>query len=284
MTQGDSLRDLQTWMQSALIHPQATSSAEVAARLTASNRLTASERLGIYQRSYIARLRSCLAEQFPASRHALGAGLFDQFARLYLATIPSTSHTLYDLGAGFPGFLQDTRPDADAPEERQETWVNFMIDLARYERTLFVLFDAPGHEGKPWPTRDTPDAALVLQPCFALGAYRFPVACYYHSVTDAARPGLPPMSDSYVALARFDYLTASFPITRAHHRFLQLLTETHSIDTALAQMAQTLNRAETALRASWRDEIRDRWIANHFFVDRAVVAPPDATVRPQNSR
>ncbi|GAB5447397.1 HvfC/BufC family peptide modification chaperone [Gymnodinialimonas sp.] len=261
-----SLRDMQAWMQDALVNPRGVQVEDVAARLVPSNRLSAAQRLGIYQRSYITRLCACLAEQFPASRHALGPALFDQFARVYLAEEPSDSYTLYELGRRFPAFLEASRPDAEAPEP----WVDFMLDLARYERTLFVLFDAPGHEGKAWPTPDTPDADLVLQPCFALGAYRFPVAQYYHSVTDQAEPSLPPMIDSYVALARYDYVTSSFPISRLHYGLLSALQETGDVDAALALLAAREGAPEDQVRAAWATQIRTRWIGNRFFAVRGA--------------
>ncbi|MBY4895286.1 DNA-binding domain-containing protein [Rhodobacteraceae bacterium N5(2021)] len=259
-----SLRDMQVWMQNALIDPQGVRTAEVAQHLVPSNRLSAGARLGIYQRSYITRLCACLAEQFPASRHALGAALFDQFARVYLAEAPSDSYTLYELGRRFPAFLEASRPDADAPE----AWVDFMLDLARYERALFVLFDAPGHEGKHWPTVDTPDADLVLQPCFVIGAYRFPVAQYYHSVTDQAEPSLPPMVDSFVAIARYDYVTSSFPISRLHYGLLSAMQEVGRVGAALALLAQREGVPEDQVHAAWAGQIRARWIENRFFVSK----------------
>ncbi|MDJ0631136.1 MAG: DNA-binding domain-containing protein [Rhodobacter sp.] len=257
-------------MQSALIAPHQVRPQDVAERLKPSNRLSAAERLGIYQSSYIARLCACLAEQFPASRHALGPQLFDQFARLYLSEVPSDSYTLHELGRRFPSYLQETRPDGDASEAEQEAWVNFMIDLATYERSLFVLFDAPGHEGKPWPTPETPDAALVLQPCFTLGAFRFPVAQYYHDVTAESDPYIPPIEPSYVAIARHDYLTASFPISHMHHAFLAEVQSTQSIDMALRAVANRLNAPLSEVRKVWTDDLRERWINNHFFVARNI--------------
>lgn len=268
MTDRTSLRDMQEWMQNALIHPQRVQKHEVASRLTPSNRLSAAERLAIYQRSYISRLCVCLAEQFPASRKALGAELFDKFARVYLARDPSDSYTLYELGRRFPAFLEETRPDAGNGDSHQEIWVNFMIDLASYERSLFELFDAPGHEGKGWPIVDTPDDALVLQPCFSLGAYRFPVATYYHNAVDQSEPDLPPLAESYVAITRYDYLTSSIPITRPHFKFLQLMQHTQSVDASLGQLAKILGIPKETVQTSWTTQIRNRWIANHFFVDR----------------
>ena len=272
MTPLASLQEMQAWMQKALIHPQAVLPQEVADRLKPSNRLSAPQRLAIYQRSYISRLCLCLAEQFPASRKALGAELFDNFARVYLAKDPSDSYTLYELGRRFPAFLEQTRPDAESQESEQENWVNFMIDLATYERALFVLFDAPGHEGKLWPTSDTPDDALVLQPCFALGAYRFPVANYYHAALDHAESQLPPPAESYVAIIRYDYLTSSIPITRPHYEFLQALQNTQSIAASLEQLAKTLGVSKADVQETWKTHIRERWIGKRFFVDRETLS------------
>ncbi len=263
-----SLQNTQEWMQNALTHPRSALKEDVDTRLKSSSRLSATERLAIYQRSYISRLRLCLAEQFPASRNALGADLFDQFARVYLASEPSDSYTLHELGRRFPAFLQATRPDRDTPEDRQEAWANFMVDLASYERTLFILFDAPGHEGKAWPTAATPDSALVLQPCFHIGAYRFPVANYYHSVSDQSKPRLPPRKESYVAITRYDYITSSYPLTKVHYLFLQALQRTGNVAAALDHVANTLDMSTEKVATAWTQQIRRQWIANHFFVER----------------
>ena len=267
-TSPTSLHDMQQWMQTALIHPQAVKHEEAAARLKPSNRLSANQRLAIYQRSYITRLCACLAEQFPASRTALGEDLFDNFARVYLARDPSDSYTLYELGRRFPSFLEETRPDTETTDSEQEHWVNFMIDLAHYERKLFVLFDAPGHEGKDWPTPNTADEDLILQPCFTLGSYRFNVASYYHNATYQTETQLPPLSQSYVAITRYDYLTSTIPITYAHYEFLKSMQETHNIDRSLERLATLLNMPIDNIRESWTKEIRNRWINNHFFVNR----------------
>jgi len=272
MTDMTSLRDMQEWMQNALIHPQMVQRQEIAARLSPSNRLSAAQRLAIYQRSYISRLCVCLAEQFPASRKALGAELFDKFACVFLAQSPSDSYTLYELGRRFPAFLEETRPDAGNGDSYQEPWVNFMIDLATYERALFVIFDAPGHEGKCWPASDTPDESLVLQPCFGLGAYRFPVASYYHNVTDQPESELPPPAESYVVITRYDYLTSTIPITRPHYEFLQSMQQTQSVDASLEQVASKLGISKKSVHESWKTQIRDRWIASHFFVDRNTLS------------
>jgi hypothetical protein len=146
-----------------------------------------------------------------------------------------------------------------------------MIDLATYERTLFVLFDAPGHEGNSWPTSDTPDENLVLQPCFELGAYRFPVAGYYHNAVDQTEAELPPFAESYVAICRYNYLTSTVPITRPHFEFLQSMQQTQNIDVSLKRLADQLEVSEEKIRQSWKFNLRERWIENRFFVDRTTL-------------
>lgn len=268
------LSELQAWMQGALQVPRAATEETVAARVEPSSRLSAAERLGIYQRSYILRLLKCLAEQFPALGHALGEELFRDFARNYLRDRPPESYTLYDLGRRFPDYLEETRPDREAPEGERETWIDFMVDLARFERLVFVMFDAPGHEGGPLATIEAPDASLRLQPCFALGEYRFSVAAYYHEVRQERAPVLPPAERSRVAVVRKDYLTHTYPLSPVHFLFLRTLEEGLGVDEALARVAERSGLSLDQVQRSWSatDGIRRRWIAAGFFI--AEDSPP----------
>jgi hypothetical protein len=141
------LADVQAWMLAALLRPEGVDREALDRHLVAGPRLDAAMRLSVYQRSYVSRLVQCLSEQFPALCHALGEALFADFARAYLRDEPSESHTLYDLGRRFPGWLEASRPDRDRPAGEREDWIDFMVDLARYERELFRLFDAPVSPG-----------------------------------------------------------------------------------------------------------------------------------------
>jgi hypothetical protein len=255
-------------MLEALVHPEGVDRGQLDRHLVAGPRLDAAARLSIYQRSYVSRLLQCLSEQFPALCHALGEALFADFARAYLRDEPPESHTLYDLGRRFPGWLEASRPDRDRPAGEREDWIDFMVDLAHYERELFRLFDAPGHEGAPWPSADVPDEALVLQPCFALGAYRYPVAWYYHEVRAGRQPAFPPARPSYVAIARRDYVTSTFPVSSVHHRFLAALARTGSVAEALSEVAAAANRPLGEVAASWEREVRRAWLEAGFFVTR----------------
>jgi len=59
-----SLDQLQSWMQQQLLFPKDDGKIEEVVHST--SKLSAQRHLEIYQRSYIPRLRDCMARQFPA--------------------------------------------------------------------------------------------------------------------------------------------------------------------------------------------------------------------------
>lgn len=258
----------QNWMLDALIKPSEVKANDIEQRFTSSPNLSAAQCLGIYQRGYILRLTKCLAEQFPALCHALGKPLFDQFALKYLQECPSDSYTLYELGRRFPDFLQQDRPDKDLPPEARESWIDFMIDLASYEQLHFKLFDAPGHEGNPWPERDIKDDKLKVQPCFELASYRYPVAWYYHTIKENPDAAFPPLQTTYVALLRKDYHVTTFPINRVHYQFLKQLRSCGDVSESITFVSKVNQTPVDLVQNSWRNEVRNRWIEAGFFVEK----------------
>ena len=263
-----ALDALQRWMLDALIAPERVARDSIDAAVLPGARINAAACLAIYQRSYLQRLRLCLGEQFPATRHALGRPLFDDFADEYLRACPSDSYTLYALGRRFSDWLQQSRPDRDRPEDEREDWIDFMVDLAQYEHALFRLFDAPGHEDRPWPANDADDAALVLQPCLTLAIYRYPVAWYYHEVRAGRSPAFPTQAPSQVAILRRAYRTTTYPVTPLHFRFLQAVQRHRDIARSLADIAAFTGRPQAEVARSWREDVRGPWIEAGFFVAR----------------
>lgn len=253
-------------MQSSLIHPKSATNQQINDTFNPGPQLTAQQTLGIYQRGYILRLTKCLEEQFPALKTALGENLFLQFAKRYLQFYPSESYTLYDLGNRFADFLEQDRPDRN--NAQKETWIDFMVDLARYENLHFSLFDAPGNEGKPWPDVAAKDEDLILQPCFALAQYRFPVGWYYHACKDDTNVALPPMQRSWVALLRTNFVVTTFPISQFHYDFLTRLKDTQSVPLALKQVSAAANIDIQLVTQSWQHEVKKQWIKAGFFILR----------------
>ena len=262
------LPSVQRWMHEALVFPGRVDEAERDGLLLASPRLTAADGIAIYQRGYFLRIASCMREQFPALCHALGRPLFDDFVADYIRDKPPESHTLYDLGRRFPAWLGGNRPDRDLPPEERETWIDFMIDLARFERQVFAMFDSPGHEGRPFADPAAPDESLSLQPCFDLGAFGFPVPAYYHSVRLGESPPLPPARESFAALVRTGYVTRTVPLTEPQYLLLKTMVEGGDVADGLAAVARHLAQTVAEVSESWRSSgERQRWIDWGFFVE-----------------
>ena len=232
----EPLATLQKWMHTALLHPEATRETDLASRLVPNSRLSASETLAIYQRSYALRIASCMREQFPALRHALGTELFNDFVAEYIREAPPESYTLYDLGRRFAGYLEANRPDRDA--ETREGWIDFIVDLARFERAVFATFDCPGAEEMTLATPDTPDSALVAQPSLSVGEYRYPVARYYHHVREKTDPSPPDPLPAYIAIARKDYQTTTVSLSRPQYLLLKAACSGLSMGVALFKGCQ----------------------------------------------
>jgi hypothetical protein len=264
-----ALAEAQRQMHAALAFPD-TEPASARALFADGGRLDAAAGLAVYQRGYFLRIAACMREQFPALRHALGQTLFDDFVADYICDCPPVRHTLYDLGRRFADWMKATRPDGDAAEP----WVDFMIDLAGFEYSVFTMFDAEGAEipegmGVPsLATLDTPDARLRLQPAFALGSYGFPVAEYYHAVRRGEAPSPPEPAPSRIALVRTDYVTRTVPLSATHHAFLSAMQAGVGVHAALAEVSTRFGLDPEEASRSWRGEggSRARWIEWGFFV------------------
>jgi len=255
-------------MHDALVFPGRADGEARDALLKESPRLTAAAGLAVYQRGYFLRIAACMRGQFPALCHALGAPLFDDFVADYIREKPPESHTLYDLGRRFPIWLLENRPDRALPAKERETWIDFMVDLARFERQVFAMFDAPGHEGRPFALAETPDDRLALQPCFGLGAYDFPVPAYYHAVRLNQPSPLPPARRSFAALVRTDYVTRTIPLGEPQYLFLEAMAAGGGIDGGLESAARHLGSTSDCVRQSWhRSGDRRRWIDWGFFIE-----------------
>jgi hypothetical protein len=263
-----TLQSVQHWLHDALVFPGRVDGDKRDSLLAASPKLTAAEGLAIYQRGYFLRIANCMRDQFPALCNALGATLFNDFVADYIRDKPPESHTLYDLGRRFPLWLGENRPDRELPAEQRESWIDFMIDLASFERRLFAMFDAPGHEGKPFAGAETPDDRLRLQPCFALGAYGFPVAAYYHAVRRSEAAILPAAERSFAALVRTDYVTRTVPLGESQYLFLEAMAAGGSIDHGLDAVARRHGATADSVRSSWHSSgDRQRWLHWGFFIE-----------------
>lgn len=260
-----SFAALQQWMQQQLLHPQYLKDKACEAVVKSTSKLSARQHLAIYQRSYIARLRDCMITQFPALHYALGKQLFIEFADLYLQQYPSHSYTLGDLGKDFYKFLEETRPDKD--QEEKELWPDFMIELAKFEYGVNIIFDEKADENHEKATMETDEELLQLVPVCYLYTHQFPISMYYKEVVNDRNPDLPFPQESHCVLLRRDYKLGLFELHSGQFQFLKLLKETKSIVEAKKQFITANTISEKDLDSYWK-QWKIKWMEEGFFCAR----------------
>jgi len=269
------LDKFQQWMQHMLLNPlqkkginptgvlpSEFDAAPLDAIVNHSGKLPANEHLAIYQRSYIARLRNCMSQQFSALEYALGEELFRGFADDYLVSYPSTSYNLAGLGAHFAQHLQDTRPDAH--DDVKEDWIDFIIELARFEYDINVLFEQKAEEGYQLADTNTPEDKMEPLPLCALFKFQFPVRSFYLAFKNGENPALPFGNESYCLVLRYNYKLFIYDLNPQQFEFLTLLKSGMSISAAQATFKQ-----QNQLDANTFDEVwpvwKQYWIEAKFF-------------------
>lgn len=258
-----SLAQIQAWMQNALHAPETQDSGDIAARFVARDGFSGAAGLAVYQNSYLARIKSCMREQFPALCHALGQELFDDFVAEYIRAHPPTDYSLYGLGLHFPEYLANNSPDEDAGA----VWIAFMIELASFERTVFQLFDAPGAENQCLADMDTLDEDLRLQPGMRLIACQFDLGRYYHAVREGLAPELPARAQTHFLLVRKDFVTRILPLSPHHFQFLETVKKGTTVPAALRDFAQAQSLTVEEVQTAWAnpDGLRRNWIEAGVF-------------------
>jgi len=174
--------------------------------------LSARERLAVYTGGYVLRLLECMRADFPALRGFVGDSVFDAFAKAYIITWPPHSHSLYDLGADFPRFLEETKPKGDELDAGLVAMLDLPPELARIERARAEVMRARGTEDDPLPVQPVSpfavfgeEVTLQATPCLRLLELKFPLVDFLRSSDRSERPEPPPPCASFVALGRSNY-------------------------------------------------------------------------------
>lgn len=269
------LKDFQQWMQHLLLDPyqqteinpanfllNTSDAASIEDVISHSEKLTAKEHLAIYQRSYIARLRNCMSQQFSALEYALGEAIFCAFADNYLASQPSHNYNLSFLGAHFADYLENNRPDSE--EDQKEDWIDFMIELAQFEYAIGVIFEEKAEENYQLATIHTPEEELRLVPVFSMFKFRFPIRKYYSEFKNGKEPNVPLEKESYCVVLRHQFKLAIYDLHKEQFDFLSLLKEQTDIATT-KELFKTHYRENDAVFEQIWISWKKRWIEANFF-------------------
>ena len=287
MSSAPTLDRLQQWMLAVITHPDgiaagidgddARQQIPIAADgveqvVDRSAACSAIERLGVYGNAYFARLLECLHAEYNVLVQAMGAEGFTSLAAGYLQRYPSTSYTLSQLGAQLPQYLDETRPPRDHGDTAPD-WADFLIDLARLERTYTEVFDGPGDRGRAAARR----RPLAEPPPRHVGNGP-PADGPLATAAGAAVPGprglrraagrgeCPPFAPRTVRLAisRRNYIVQSREVSPFQFTLLQRLIEGEPLDAALGATLESLELDPDGLAESLTMWFQD-WTAERLI-------------------
>jgi hypothetical protein len=234
LTPHPSVADLLRWFQSTVTHPGGVSAegnaAAVDAAIAPSSRQTSAERLTVYAQSYWARLVGCLEEEFPTVRAAVGDEAFTSFTVGYIEAHPSTSYTLGRLSDRFVKYLEATAAATDTADPH---WSQAVVEIARLERAITEVFDAPGGETLGYltpadlqaiPPERQAELRLTPLPTVRLLAFDHDVNEFFSAVRRGAtgdeRPPWPERRPTYLALSRRGFIVRRHALS--HPEFVLL--------------------------------------------------------------
>lgn len=174
--------------------------------------LSAHERLAVYTGGYVLRLLECMRADFPVLRGFVGDSVFDAFAKAYVITMPPSSHSLYDLGANFPRFLEETKPKNWTLDDGISDMLDLPPELARLERARAEVMRAPGTEDDPPPAEHLSSFAVFgdgpavqATPCLRLLEMKFPLVEFLRSSDKGERTEPPAPCTALLAVGRLNY-------------------------------------------------------------------------------
>jgi hypothetical protein len=203
-----------------------------------------------------------MSQQFSALEYALGEAIFCAFADDYLASRPSYNYNLSFLGAHFAEYLENNRPDAN--EDIKEDWIDFMIELAKFEYAIGVLFDEKADENYQLATIDTPENELKLVPVFSVFKFQFPVRKYYSEFKNDKNPDLPLQSESYCVVLRHKFKLAIYDLHKEQYDFLCFLEEHKNIAAAKELFKIHYKENDLQFEQVW-NSWKERWVGANFF-------------------
>lgn len=214
--------------------------------------LPAQVRLGIYTSGYVLRLLECMRADFPVLRAFVGDSVFDAFAKAYIISEPPGSHSLFELGAGFPRFLEETKPQGRELDAELSALLDVPPELARLERARAEVGLAIGVENDP-PAAEpfsplavfAEDVKVQATPCLRLLALKFPLLDLLRSSDRGERPAPLKPKATLVALGRSDYRVHVEEVTHWQFAFLKACERPASLYTA-ARLAAAESGKEPA--------------------------------------
>lgn len=244
-----NLKTLQEWMQTLLTNrgnfQQKLFLTEAQFQLNAHKviaqrqGLDAHARLRVYATGYVLRLLECLRADYPLLQAFMTDSVFNTFGQAYIEYHPSSSFTLFDLGANFPAFLAATRPQ-NIPENQAAAF-DFPYALALYERACLDVLRAKGLEGQLYQKNFSTFSNFLFEherniqaaSCLVCLELDYPVLSVVQALKNNEIPEVPNFQKNYLALTRIQYRLKVMELTDWQYHFLMACKTTTTVMEAL---------------------------------------------------
>jgi len=214
------------------------------------------ERLNVYASGYVLRLTECLAADFQVLRKFMSEDVFFRFAKAYLLYQPSTSFTLYDLGAGFANFLEQTKPNMPGVDAEMQASLNLPPAIARLDRMRQESLRAHGLEKLP-PAESISLETLLWQPvviqqppCLRLLISDFDLQAFYEDLLHNDQTSLwPKAKTTHMAISRNNYRLTMLTLEPWQYHFMQAATNPVNVMQAVKEASAASGVAVSTILA-----------------------------------
>jgi len=258
------LAEVQAWFQKVVTDRADPDPDAIATLVRPGAQLTPGDAVGVYRYAYRARLVECLADDYPALKHALGEATFGARAEAYVDAYPPRSKSLNFYGrhmAAFCGTWAD-------PESA------FYADLARLEWALVEILhaeDAPPLAAEQLATmapETWAQAKLLPSATFRLCRFAYPANAYFQAFKDDGAPPIPAPAPHALAVYRQGFTLWRMDLTPAMADLLEDLATGHALGEVLGRMETRLDAAALAEATTQVMAWFSAWVRGGFF--RAV--------------
>lgn len=215
-------------------------------------------RVDIYRNAYVARLLECLADDYPAVAHALGASVFETTCRDFVASHPPTSASLNFYGAPFAEFCRTRAQRLDAafvPELARLEWA--LVEAIHADAETILESSALADVGE----NEWPSLRLIVSPALRVLRCDYPVHRYYQAFVEDEAPGAPERESSGVAVCRRGEDVWRFGLTPPWLGLLESLRDGAPLAEALAAFEAMASERDASLLQQTFGE----WVAAGFF-------------------
>jgi hypothetical protein len=196
------------------------------------------ERLSIYSNGYFVRLRETLQVDHEILWSYLGDDLFDVAVEGYIRETPSKHRSLRHYGDSIPDYLKETELFSDIP---------VIADLARFERLLLEVFDAPesnrlsNESLANVPATAWPGMKLKFHPSVRLIALHTNAVEIWKALKEKqVPPGAEENKNHWVCWRNSERLSEFRPVDSTEYEILQLISQAYSLADLCEFMASIL--------------------------------------------